>query len=147
MKVLCINNAANRAPGDEPTKGSHPDYVHEDLDVGRTYDVYAMMIFNDRLRYLIGTGERGWDPKWVSPVFFDVVDDRLPFDWRFLAFAESPWEAWERRWPQAMWGYSYLIDNFPDHDGRMIDRDPVELALFREEVLRRSAGEPPSTHG
>lgn len=141
MEVLCVTNDAAQAPGDRLDKLSHPEYVHTDLDVGKIYRVYAMVAYADRISYLVDAGR----PKWKSAVFFSVVDDSLPAGWRFRFSPEPPFPVLERRWVQAVWGYDYLLDHFPSHYNGLWEQEPADVAVFREEVNRRSAEEEDDT--
>lgn len=93
-----------------------------------------MMIYDDRLAYLVDVG---W-PTWKSHVFFATVDDRVSPDWRFMSNPEPPaYSHWQRRWPQAVWGYGYLIDNLIDHNDGLLEGLPTDVEIFRREVEAR----------
>jgi hypothetical protein len=96
-----------------------------------------MVAYADRIRYLVDAGR----PKWKSAVFFSVVDDSLPAGWRFAFTSQPSIPILGRRWVQAVWGYDYLLDHFPRHYNGLWELEPADVAVFCEEVNRRSIEE------
>jgi hypothetical protein len=132
MIVRCVNNVSGLAPTDAQGTASHPDYVHEGLEVGREYAVLGISLYNDRLRFLID--QQKFPPGWLSVAFFELVNSRQPPHWDFQFFNVSGFEPHERRAFQAVWGYGELVRDVDIHTYALREGIPMSLQVFRREL-------------
>lgn len=98
------------------------------LTLNKTYRAHGLALYNGGLIALVldDTGR----PNWYPVEAFEVVDGKLPTDWRFeLPDEDGPTGI------QALWGYPELIDN-PDHLKALIERDTLALSTFFEAARR-----------
>jgi len=102
------------------------------LTVGQDYPVLGMGLFETEMSALVcdDTGR----PNWLPVGLFDFGVRAWPASWEFALLdgvAASGGDA-SNRWV-AKWGYPELVRE-PDHTDRLIERDPVALAIFYREL-------------
>lgn len=135
MISRCINNDEAKAPKVFQHHEPHPEYVHEDLTVGKDYVVYAMSIFRDDLRFLIQNDVGS--AAWKAPYLFETIDSRLPPYWQFASFNVLGDQPWHRKDFQALWGYPVLVAT-PAHSDRLQDWNAEDVAIFEAEIVHRA---------
>lgn len=124
MNVKCTNNKGNYSvltlPIDETTCINNKNYIssHEwftidgefvgyPLTQGNVYKVYAVFIIDSTCRYLVFDDDNL--PQFFPSELFECVDNRLPFDWRFLAY-ETPRCKFSIVGPTLIDNYQFIVD-------------------------------------
>jgi len=95
----------------------------EFLEKESSYNVYAIMIWKNRLKYLLL--EETKSPFWHFSYEFEIIDNLLPIEWYFdfKGCKEDPLEA--------IWGYKEIVlDN--NHRSDLLDRVPKAIAIFEK---------------
>ncbi len=128
MKVVCLANKLEVPEYDAPYAPKSVYY----LKVGQEYAVIAILLWKNRLRYLI----RDDVPMALAAPaqLFEVSDSTMPDWWRFASYVRS-----KDCFLQAIWGYEGLVDLRSGHYDALFDLDPEACAIFEQEAKRAGA--------
>jgi hypothetical protein len=126
MELDCkVNTGRGLGPADHGF--FYSDRSEFAVDIGVTYFVYAMVLFDHMIQVLVCN-------KFGSPYFcpiglFEVSDGRIPADWKFGRREEGV-DLPAGRWGlQAIWGYPEIVDSDAHYAG-LVDRNPDDLKTF-----------------
>ena len=92
------------------------------LEVGDIYVVYGQIIFKGILQFLI-KGKYEDYPSWYPAEIFEVIDNRLYFDWFFQYYRNEE--------VSALWGFKELIFDEQYLD-KLMNREKEALKIFLE---------------
>lgn len=103
------------------------EYTLSGLEVGKTYKVYGMGLWEeDHMLYLIDKEENN-SPLWYPFEVFDIVDNKLTSAWCINNFGELI----EDTNITFIWGYSELVFDIT-HVGLLMERDKTALNTFSQ---------------
>lgn len=103
------------------------EYTLSGLEVGKTYKVYGMGLWEeDHMLYLIDKEENN-SPLWYPFEVFDIVDNKLTSAWCINNFGELI----EDTNITFIWGYSELVFDIT-HAGLLMERDKTALNTFSQ---------------
>lgn len=104
------------------------------LTIGRSYIVVGMGIWETVLQLLV-KDDRGL-PAWCPAALFELNDQSLPADWRFVFRDGIRCSGSElfTRWV-AQWGYEQLVSD-EGHANALMEREPQALEIFQSEHAR-----------
>ncbi len=103
------------------------------VSIGKVYAVAAMMIYENRLLFLIRDDHGG--PRFVPAAFFDVTSQDVPSWWRF-ALGEGIRAADSSHWDMpvsALWGYPEFVDDV-QHVNDLSEQIPAALVIFDQYI-------------
>ncbi|GAA1010047.1 hypothetical protein Aple_039780 [Acrocarpospora pleiomorpha] len=100
------------------------------LTIGREYIVYAMLLSNTGLNFLVM--EDNGLPRWKAIELFDVIDGKIPPHWEFLSLEDQG----QYQQVFALWAYPAMIQN-RDHFDALAEGEGWALAEFKNEVDSR----------
>ncbi|MDE6761377.1 MAG: hypothetical protein K2J90_11990 [Lachnospiraceae bacterium] len=89
------------------------------LKVNSIYTVYGQMLSEGIMEYLI-LGEANY-PSWYPVELFEIIDDRIYFDWMFNYRG--------RDGISAVWGYEELVRN-EEYIYNLEDREEMAIQIF-----------------
>ena len=123
MRVLCKSNSGKSLSAKHFEIGytSSTDF---DLEQGKEYVVYAIILSKGLLSYLI-VGE-GSLPSWYPAELFSLTRKDLPVDWYFAFLGED-----EGFVVNAIWGYEELVEN-DDHFDGLSNLNKLDIEMFLE---------------
>lgn len=110
MKVRAIKNTSESL-----SKKLSINYIQEELEIGKIYNVYGICYYNDgTIEYLISC----YGYATFSPAeFFEILDETTPSGWYFNTFNEDELKA--------IFGYKELALN-REHSSQLELRDSIE---------------------
>lgn len=107
MKVICKQNKINSNyellvlfKQEERKNIYDDDYVSErgyynvdndmiyDIQIGKEYEVYGIMFFETRIRYLVICDNSAM-PNWIIDDMFEITDCKLPYNWYCNTFVSN----------------------------------------------------------
>lgn len=128
MRILCTANNADSL-SEKHFEGGYTSSSAFDLEVGKEYVVYGIILWKDLLSYLV-MGE-GMFPHWYPSELFRVTRSELPQGWYFVRFNED--EGFE---VNAIWGYKELVDK-EDHfdDLSNLEKSAIDIFVERKKQI------------
>jgi hypothetical protein len=128
MRVLCTANSGSNLSAKHFERGYASPSSEFDLEVGKEYVVYGIILWKGFLLYLI-LGE-GMFPHWYPAELFSVTRNELPPDWYFVRRREE--DGFE---VNAIWGYGELV-NTEDHFDALSNLEKRAIDVFVERKKR-----------
>jgi hypothetical protein len=132
MKVQCIHKQGMPVPDDVIALGN-TQATAWDVTFGREYIVYAILLRQNVIKYLILDTNSPW-PNWSPAFLFRIVDRELPSGWFFHNGDPAiPVDA--------IWGYEELVQPGAQHFIDLIEREGDALEVFsrrRAEIEERA---------
>lgn len=122
MKIICKINNLNDI-SDPHTLERLKRYISKpdgeiDLDIGRAYNVYGVVFWDNCPWFYICPDNSDEYPKPFAADFFDTVDSRLPQNWMLCSFSNGQSEATTlltfEEWAKDLSFYERLIDGEPE---------------------------------
>jgi len=95
-----------------------------DITIGKEYEVYGIMIFEGKIRYLV-ICDNTLTPNWITNDMFEIKDNRLPYNWCCNKFVSNNIEG-------TIIGYKELSNNY-QHLLGLMSRKPDDMKIFLEE--------------
>lgn len=118
MKIRCKDNLGSSL-SEKTLKVSGTSNSVFPLEIGKTYTVYSICLWEGVLNYLT-IGEENL-PSWYPAEFFEVVDKMIPLEWYCDVKCEEKLEA--------IWGYSEIVfDEY--HYDELLERDDNAVRIF-----------------
>ena len=128
MRVLCKANSG-QALSAEYFEIGYTSSTEFDLEQGKEYIVYAIILTKGLLSYLI-VGEASL-PGWYPARLFGLTRKDLPNDWFFEYLSEE-----EGFVVDALWGYEELVHKEDHFDGLSnMNKPDIEVFLQRKKEI------------
>jgi hypothetical protein len=121
MRVKCVLDSAASLPQAYRNEG-YSDEVHTPASLGNHYVVYGMVLWRDRIRYLI-VGDSMDVPILLPSEFFSIADSRLSSCWHHGPSSGGPRHL-------RIWGYREFAQS-SSHYEELLDLDKGALDIFR----------------
>lgn len=102
MKITCIANSGYDLSKKQIALGNSPGYVREYLEIGKTYEVYGIILVKGTLEYLIAVRDT-ITPHFEPIELFKITDTSIPPFWHYNYFGINGDTTVE-----AVWGYREL---------------------------------------
>lgn len=122
MKVICRANKGNALSKKALSLGNSVASEFE-LEIGISYIVYGICIFEDVLHYLIIGKDENF-PSWYPAELFHVSDNILPIEFYFNFFGYD-----SEIGVSAIWGYKELVFD-KQHYINLIERESEAITVF-----------------
>lgn len=128
MKVKYYNPGRNLPAS--MFKLGYSSLVHLHLQGGIVYTVYGISIWRNVLHYLIFPTDEML-PSWLPADLFEVVDERLPFEWYFRYFGDKdPSEL------NILLGYKELVLEEQHYVNLIeLDKNAIRIFLMRKKEI------------
>ena len=107
MKVKCIFNTGEGLSQKTLDMGYEKDSKFN-IEIGKEYTVYSMIMWNDSLDYLI-MGESSDFPTWLPSELFEVVNHLLPMIWYYTFDKYKNYKGQDSF--KAVWGYKEMVSD------------------------------------
>ncbi|MDY7568965.1 MULTISPECIES: hypothetical protein [Pseudomonas] len=135
MLALCQANLGSAIPAKERYLGEVDQTDYSPLSIGGSYVVYGLLCVFERVDFLVRAPEQ--PPFWAPSSLFQLVDARIPAGWQLCITQTRPdykclFEAFKI---SHVIGYPLLVNEYEHYIG-VVERDPVEVLRFLEEVER-----------
>jgi hypothetical protein len=129
MKVKCLA-ASGKALFPRTLQIHNLESRFSPLEPGEIYTVYGIYLWKGNLHYLVVPRYKGVDqnPFYDPAELFEVIDSHIPDDWYYTWLGNSEAD-------EAIWGYRELALDYPNHNDKLMDRDPEALRLFKERMI------------
>jgi hypothetical protein len=121
MQIRCTTTEGYLLTVKEVRHGNQTKTVYRGLTVGNSYTVYAIILYQEGIKYLI------YDDfsmaNWYPAELFKVINNGLPSEWHYQFYG------YEEFGVTAIWGYKELVLTDEHYDG-LCEQEPQEIQVF-----------------
>lgn len=124
MKVLCVHDRILESMNYKVV--GYSSATNFKLTVGSLYTVYAVMIENENVYYLLVVQDKDYPsvPYWYPAILFNVVESDTGLNWHYMCHVSD-----SHNMPLSMFGYRELVEN-PDECSDLMERVPDAVRRF-----------------
>jgi hypothetical protein len=123
MRVNCVSNSGKNL-SKKALSGGNTTETKFNLDVGQTYMVYGISLWEDNVLYYFLIGKDENLPSWYPSELFETSDSLLPFEWYYNHLGYN-----ETSMVTDIWGYKELALE-PNHLTELIEREKESIKVF-----------------
>jgi hypothetical protein len=124
MKVQCVYNS-NEKFFKKKYKYQFPENYEKDLIIGKKYNVYGLLFYDDKFKYLIF--DENNTPFWCLNNLFEILDNKISNYW-YIKFFQEEYQI------DAIWGYYELV-NEEEHYDNLLKENKDNLIIEEEKAL------------
>lgn len=95
-----------------------------DIKIGEEYEVYGIMFFEEKIRYLVICNNSTM-PNWIIDDVFEITDYKLPYNWNCNTFVSNNIMG-------TIIGYKELVIDY-NHLLGLMSQNPKDIKIFIEQ--------------
>lgn len=136
MIVECTSIYGADVPAENRFPGESAETRYEPLKIGNSYMVFAVILYQNRVDYLVDVGGKG--PDWMPACLFSIKDGHIPPDLQMVDLKANKQFAplCEHFGARFMIGYEAITRSYQHFVG-LIERERAELDVFYQEKIKK----------